>query len=80
MMGMKQTKQPRKEPDASLIRDLGGPAKLAAKLGLVQPGGVQRVSNWQFRGIPANVKLERPDLFLPHLTTPRRRKVVAESA
>lgn len=80
MWTMKQTKQPRKEPDASLIRELGGPAKLASTLGLTQPGGVQRVSNWQFRGIPAQVKLERPDLFLPHLKASRRRKAAIESA
>lgn len=77
MWGMKQTKQPRKEPDASLIQALGGPSKLAALLGV---SSVQRVSNWQFRGIPAQVKLERPDLFLPHLKAPRRRKATTESA
>jgi hypothetical protein len=77
---MKQTKHPRKEPDASLIRQLGGPSKLAATLGLVQPGSVQRVSNWQFRGIPANVKVDRPDLFLPHLKAQRKRKAQTESA
>jgi hypothetical protein len=74
MYGMKQTKPTRKEPDASLIRELGGPSKLATTLGLTQPGGVQRVWNWQFRGIPALVKLEHPDLFLPHLKVQRKRK------
>jgi hypothetical protein len=79
MWGMKQSKQPRKEPDASLIQALGGPSKLAATLGLSQRSSVQRVANWQYRGIPAQVKLERPDLFLPHLKASRRRKPVAES-
>lgn len=72
---MKPLKQPRKEPDFSLIQALGGPSKLAAKLGLSHPGSVQRVSNWQFRGIPAQVKLDRPDLFLPHLKATRRKSM-----
>lgn len=48
--------------DARLIDALGGPAKLAALLGFDR-GGVQRVHNWRTRGIPAKVKLARPDLF-----------------
>ena len=52
--------------DAALIDVLGGPAKLAELLGYdKQQGGVQRVHNWRARGIPAKVKLERPDLFSP---------------
>lgn len=51
--------------DAQLIKDLGGPAALAEKLGYdKQRGGVQRVQNWLTRGIPPKVKLQRPDLFL----------------
>lgn len=51
--------------DAQLIKDLGGPAVLARKLGYdTDNGGVQRVQNWLTRGIPPKVKLERPDLFL----------------
>jgi hypothetical protein len=53
-----------KHPDAELIAQLGGPAKVAELLGLGK-GGVQRVHNWTTRGIPAAVKLSRPDLF-PH--------------
>ena len=30
--------------------------------------GVQRVHNWKSRGIPAEVKLSRPDLFMPGWT------------
>ena len=49
--------------DSELIDSLGGPSRLAAQLGY-GVGGVQRVQNWKARGIPARVKLERPDLFL----------------
>lgn len=52
--------------DSELIDELGGPTKLARVLGYGS-GGPQRVSNWKSRGIPAEVKLERPDLFLRHL-------------
>lgn len=52
-------------PDAKLISELGGPARLADELGFDRrAGGVQRVSNWLHRGIPPKVKLSRPDLFL----------------
>ena len=46
--------------DKELIEKLGGPAKLAHKLGFT----VQRVQNWTVRGIPAQVKLDHPELFL----------------
>jgi hypothetical protein len=49
--------------DREKIESLGGPAKLAEKLGYEKNGGTQRVHNWTTRGIPARVKLERPDLF-----------------
>lgn len=49
--------------DKKLIDDLGGPATVAEMLGYTKHGGVQRVTNWCTRGIPAKVKLERPDLF-----------------
>ena len=49
--------------DAKLINDLGGPAKVAELLGYAERGRTQRVFNWLKRGIPAKVKLERPDLF-----------------
>lgn len=42
---------------------MGGPARVAELLGL-QKHGTQRVHNWTSRGIPAAVKLMRPDLFL----------------
>jgi len=51
--------------DAERIKALGGAAKLAVLLGYdKEDGGVQRVHNWISRGIPAKVKVERPDLFL----------------
>lgn len=61
--------------DSELIDLLGGPTRLAERLGYVKAGGVQRVQNWKVRGIPARVKLERPDLFLnlrvhPHEVEP----------
>lgn len=45
--------------DKDLIESLGGPAKLAARLGY----SVQRVQNWKERGIPAQVRLDHPDVF-----------------
>lgn len=53
--------------DSELIDALGGPTKLAERLGYPPIGGPQRVSNWRARGIPPRVKLERPDLFLTPL-------------
>ena len=51
--------------DAELIDHYGGPARLAEKLGWKESRAVQRIHNWRSRGIPAVIKLERPDLF-PH--------------
>lgn len=52
-------------PDAELIKSLGGPSTLAETLGFDKAaGGAQRVQNWMKRGIPAAVKVQRPDLFL----------------
>jgi hypothetical protein len=45
--------------DRDLIDDLGGSTKLAARLGY----SVQRVENWKKRGIPAQVRLDHPDVF-----------------
>lgn len=50
--------------DADIIRDLGGPTKVAELLGYDKAGGAQRVHNWLDRGIPYRVKVERPDLFM----------------
>ena len=51
------------ERDRALIAALGGAAKVAALLGFTN-GGVQRVHNWTTRGIPAAVKVARPELFM----------------
>lgn len=48
--------------DWDRITELGGPIKVAARLGWTKPGSVQRVQNWKFRGIPASVKLQHPFL------------------
>lgn len=60
-------------PDAPLIAELGGPTKVAKKLGLTP----QRVQNWLTRGIPAQVKVDHPRLFMKR---PRRAVVPAERA
>lgn len=60
--------------DKALIEQLGGPTRVAELLGYDKYGGVQRVHNWLTRGIPPAVKVERPDLFMPHL------KVASEQA
>ena len=46
-----------------LIDSEGGVNTLALKLDY----SVQRVQNWLSRGIPADVKLEHPEVFLRHL-------------
>ena len=51
--------------DRLLIVNLGGPACVAKRLGFdKKPGGTQRVQNWMARGIPAQVRLDHPDLFM----------------
>lgn len=55
------------DEDKALIESLGGPAKVAELLGFDKDGGTQRVYNWLTRGIPSQVKLEHPDIFLKHL-------------
>lgn len=51
--------------DEALIKSLGGVTRVAEMLGYDKAGGVQRVHNWCKRGIPARIKLQYPDLFLP---------------
>ena len=69
--GMDTTKTD--HPDWALITDLGGPAKVARLLGYESRGGIQRVQNWRYRGIPAEVKIAFPELFLPGFTRRRLR-------
>lgn len=55
-------------PDSKIIDDLGGPAKLAEKLGYDKTaGGVQRIQNWRTRGIPDRVRIKFPELFMTDL-------------
>lgn len=56
------------EADRALLAQLGV-SKLARELGY----SIQRVQNWTARGIPADEKLKRPDLFLPQFKTKRTR-------
>src|SRR5574343_1005921 len=56
------------DADRALIDELGGPTSVARQLGYAPArGGAQRVDNWRRRGIPAHVKVARPDLFMRHL-------------
>lgn len=64
--------------DSQLIAELGGPSKVAEMLGFdKRAGGVQRVQNWLTRGIPAEVKLAHPAIFLKDLIKPRKSKAEA---
>lgn len=56
--------QPPKHPDADLIDELGGPTAVSDMLGYEKPNGPARVSNWQVRGIPAQVKVDHPEIFM----------------
>lgn len=66
--------------DSDLIEKLGGPTQLARLLDYRKPGSVQRVQNWKARGIPARVKLARPDLFMTQQSAPELRGEPAEDA
>lgn len=61
-MGMKTVQTDRERIDL-----LGGSAKVAAMLGLPKHIGTQRVNNWKVRGIPSDVKLQYPHIFLTDL-------------
>ncbi len=52
------------EKDAALIADLGGPSKVAELLNYEKHNGPQRVQNWLVRGIPAQVKVDHPEIFM----------------
>ncbi|KCB52996.1 hypothetical protein L537_3385 [Bordetella hinzii 1277] len=44
---------------------------MAELMGILdKPGAVQRVSNWKRRGIPAEVRLEFPHLFVNPVFAP----------
>lgn len=56
--------------DKETIEHLGNSAHVARELGYT----VQRVQNWKKRGIPAKVKLARPDLFPVERQVPLKRR------
>lgn len=57
--------------DSELIKSLGGPTKVAELLQFDKAVGVQRVQNWITRGIPAQVKVDHPEIFMRAWSTPR---------
>lgn len=59
--------------DKEKIERLGGSTSVAKKLGY----SVQRVQNWKNRGIPSDVKLEFPELFL---SSPKQQVKVAQES
>ncbi len=64
--------------DKELITQLGGPTAVARLLGYPPPDGARRVHNWLRRGIPAHVKVQRPDLFMrEHITAPAQSTAAA---
>lgn len=66
--------------DRALIAGLGGPAKLAEKLGLTKDGSVQRVQNWTTRGIPWKVRAQHPAMFPPYVKPVAKRKQQPQGA
>lgn len=60
--------------DADLIDKLGGPTAVARLLDFTGAGAVARVCNWRTRGIPAQVKVDYPHLFMPQLKAVSRAK------
>lgn len=72
------------DADVALIERLGGAASLARQLDAKAKDpddryDVQRVQNWKTRGIPAEVRLKFPELFLsrPKWDGKDRRKATA---
>lgn len=58
--------------DSKIIEQLGGSTKVARLLG--KGFSPQRVNNWFGRGIPSGVKVNFPEIFLPHLLGKAKRK------
>jgi hypothetical protein len=58
--------------DAEIIKSLGGPTAVARLIGLETPSGSRRVHNWIRRGIPAEIKVKHPQIFL---VTPNRQRL-----
>ncbi len=51
------------QKDKELIKQKGGPSKVAELLGFAHKGGAQRVQNWSVRGIPESIKAANPTFF-----------------
>lgn len=60
------------EDDRALIEREGGPAVLAKKLMLKGKFARERVQNWTWRGIPASIKLQYPEVFLKNVKRGRK--------
>lgn len=63
--------------DADLIKRLGGPTKVAEILAFDKRGGVQRVQNWMVRGVPSQVKVDYPHIFMPEMTAAKSNQAQA---
>jgi hypothetical protein len=51
--------------DKEILDSYGGSTAVAKLLGYdLDKGGAQKVNNWYKRGIPAQVKVDHPELFL----------------
>lgn len=66
--------------DSERIDKLGGPARVAELLRFDKKNGTQRVHNWKARGVPARIKLERPDLFGSGAVIPETQAHAASAA
>ncbi len=60
--------------DAEFIKNKGGSAKLSELLGFEKPRGVRRIENWKRRGIPSEIKIQFPHIFLTELITKSARR------
>ena len=58
--------------DSKVLTKLGGSTKVARLLG--KGFTPQRINNWFERGIPPRVKVNYPELFMPHLIGKAKRK------
>jgi hypothetical protein len=59
-------------PDAKLIQKYGGTTQVAKRLG--KGYTPQRVNNWLDRGIPSDVKVSFPEMFMPEFIRKIKRR------
>ncbi len=74
MLAMNTRKKPL-HPDAAILDAIGGPSHVAEQLGLPREGGRQRVHGWRVNGVPADVKLQFPHIFLRDFKVDKRQRV-----